>query len=359
MLLCNVSNATEPSTPIYIPIPTGAMTNLFLTILYVTLVAPGCVGNCFVFYFLHKKKSATKSRRFIKNLSLYLRSLALSDIFCVVSVPLVCFQFYFDVFKRGWICRIIRYINMAFPSITINNLVVISVDKYFSTRKVPHTFSISTVRKMILLAWLFGSVLPLVSAGTFTGVRYNLNKTHFTVICKNDNNLYPFRVSIFVLPVQFIIPGVVIIYINICLLKTILERKQIGDRKRSNNTFSKKLKASKVRGTTMLIALTFSFIVPYFFHVSYIIFRWKAKVELKFSTDYIISRVSAGVVLSNSTINFIIYMVQMNAFRSFMKEQFLSLKGSDARKQSLGGKIVISPVNSPGGIELTAYKRTL
>ena len=156
----------------------------------------------------------------MQNLNLYVKSMSLSDILsCAVSLPLIFIQILFDVFQSGWPCKLVRYVNFIFPAITVNNLVVISLEKYLSTRVNPRTFSAATVHKMIIFAWVFGLLFMLFPAAAHDGIRVDLNDTHFTVVCRNDPNFYPLKIIFVVFPVQYIMPGIFITYINICLMK--------------------------------------------------------------------------------------------------------------------------------------------
>lgn len=131
----------------YLFTPAGVTAKRILCFILSAVGAVGFLGNCLFFFFLKHKtaKNPMKTSRFVKNLNLYLRSLCLSDLLsCAISLPLLCVQILFDVFQSGWTCKMVRYLNFLFPVITMNNLVVISFEKYLSTRKVPRTFSSAT-----------------------------------------------------------------------------------------------------------------------------------------------------------------------------------------------------------------------
>ena len=71
----------------------------------------GFLGNALIFFFLWKKKSRPRSliesNPFTKNMKAYVRRLSLSDLLCcAVSLPLVCIQFFFDIFQISWPCDI-------------------------------------------------------------------------------------------------------------------------------------------------------------------------------------------------------------------------------------------------------------
>ena len=89
-----------------------------------------------------------------------------------------------------------------------------------------------------------------------------------------------------------------------------------------NNAIRTNLIATKLRGTYLLIAMTFAFIIPYSALLYYAAYVMLAKPSLDFKTDFITRYLSAGLLYSNGAINFIIYVVQMKDFRAFLKKLF-------------------------------------
>lgn len=316
-------NHTEVMNPIYVFTPAGDTAKRVLCSILSAIGALGFLGNCLLFYYLWKKKitSPIQKSRFVKNLNLYIRSLSLSDLLsCAVSLPLLCVQILFDVFQSGWPCKIVRYLNFLFPAITINNLVVISLEKYLSTRKIPHTFSANTVRKMIITAWVLGVTIMLLPASTYEGIRVDLNDTHFTVICRYKDNFYPVKLSLIIFPLQYVIPGIFITFVHVSLLKTLWNRAQRKIDHTSSSAFKAKLTATRIKGTYLLVALTFAFIIPYSCYIGNFIYSQIAKPRRSFSTDFILRYGAGGIAAYfSSAINFIIYFVQMKDFRVFVQ----------------------------------------
>ena len=316
------NNHTEIIHSIYVFTPAGATAKRLLCSVLSVVGGIGFLGSCLIFYFLLQKaaKNPFKSSRFLYNLNLYIRSLSLSDILsCMVSLPLLCIQISFDVFQSGWACKIVRYFHFIFPAITMNSLVVISLEKYLSIRKAPQTFRPATVKKMIISAWILGATTMLVPAAAYDGIRVDLNNTHFTVVCRNDPNFYPFRITLIIFPFQYIIPSALVIYMNICLIKTVWVRggRKIGSS--ANKVFNAKLRASRIKGSSLLIAVTFAFIIPYLFFIGNMAYTQIAKPQREFATDFITRYATGGIAYCNSLINFTIYFAQMKNFRKFLK----------------------------------------
>ena len=159
--LFNLSNNVKSTHPtdstaetfgkIYTKLPRSVNLKIGLVALLVILGLVGLLGNSLIRYFVLKKKSfpLLQSTPFVRNFNLYIRSLTLSNILSsLVSLPLLSVQL-FDIFHNDWPCRIVRYIGMLFPTIALNNLIFISIEKFSSTRDVPKSFSVATVRKLV------------------------------------------------------------------------------------------------------------------------------------------------------------------------------------------------------------------
>lgn len=317
-------NLTETiMIPMYVFTPAGVTAKRVLCFILSAIGAVGFLGNCLVFFYLRQKKARkpVKTSRFVQNLNLYLTSLCLSDLLsCVISLPLLCIQILFDVFQIGWTCKMVRYLNFVFPVVTINNLVVISLEKYLSTRQVPRTFSAAAVRKMIICAWFLGISVMLFPAATYDGKRVDLNHTHFTVICKNNERFYPFKITLIIFPLQYVLPCIFVTYVNISLLKTLWDRATRTIRNGACNTFKAQLMATRIKGTLLLVVLTFTFIIPYLFYVGNVAYTQIAKPQRTFATDFIIRYGGGGIAAYfSSAINFMIYFAQMKDFRKYVK----------------------------------------
>lgn len=356
------NNSKAPSVPVYVFTPVGFTTKLVFCLMVGVIIVMGIIGNCFMLLFLWSKQKRTQlqSTRFVKNLNMYLRNLALSDLLsCLTTLPLFCIQITFDVFQSGWACKIVRYFQFIFAVITINILVVISLEKYLSTRKVPRTFSASTMSKLVFGAWVVGLVVMLIPSATYDGQRVDLNKTHFTVVCNFQKNFYSFRLMTVLFPIQFVLPFLFITFVNISLVRTVWIR---GRRKIAsnpgNNPLRAKLMAIKVRGITLLILVTFTFFVTYFFFIGYLTYKQIARPDLEFQTDYVLRYGSGVTVYLNSSINVAIYLVRMRDFREFLKNLLLRRNNDPNRVLTITMKATDEPRNQPRTLEVHEEHRS-
>ena len=332
----SVTNSTAAAaiTPsVYVVAPVGFDTKLIIFVLFLIVGVCGLVGNILILYFLSKKKSVPflQSSSFLRNFDLYMKSLALSDILsCSISVPLASVEIMYDVFQSGWPCRTVRYISVTFTFITINNLIAISTERFLSTRDVPKTFSVTSVRKIVYAAWIAGFLVSLAPAATINGIRYDINGTHYAVVCKPDTSSIPYRVTFAsVVLIQYVLPSVALIGSNIVLARRVWKIRKRRVDVLQDNAIRARMRSHQIKTTNLLIIITLAFVIPYSLLLYYLAYVVIVKPSLDLQVDFVMRFSSAVLIFSNSAVNFIIYLVQMKDFRVFLK-QVVCCKGYGA-----------------------------
>ena len=320
------STAVAITSLVYVFAPADFSIKLVLVVLFVIFGVIGLVGNILILYFLSKKKSVPflQSSPFLRNFNLYMKSLALSEILVIsIGGVLVGIELMYDVFQNGWPCKIRRYISGTFYVIRANNLIVISTERFLSTRDVPKTFSGSTVRKLVYAAWLSGFLMGLIPAGTTNGVRYDINATHYTMVCKADTSYLPTRVIIvgFVL-IQVVIPSIALICMNIIIARRIWKGSKRRIDIQRDNAIRARMRSHQIKKTSLIIIVTIASVLSYSTILYYTAFVAVAKPSLDFQDDFVIRHISRVLVFSSSAINFITYLVQMKDFRVFLLKHF-------------------------------------
>jgi len=102
-------------------------------------------------------------------------------------------------------------------------------------------------------------------------------------------------------------------------MKTVWNRRrQIGNG--VSNAFKAHLRAKRIRGITLLVALTFAFLLPYFCFVANRMYTELARPQRDFATDHLIRFSGAGIAYFTSLFNFIVYFAQMKEFRVFLNK---------------------------------------
>ena len=323
-----IETGLTSKTYVFPLVSTPTKVTFFVLLVLVGIV--GLIGNILILSFLNSKKRAASFLRactFQKNFDLYIKSLAISDALSALTAnPSVCVQFYFNIFQQEWVCRAVRYVHILFRSVSLNNLLVINIGKYFSTRKVPRTFRHSTVKKQVWFAWIAPVFYTIIPAATFnTVVSYDYSEAHYTVYCRFDGQYLPFRIMFLSYSVfQYIIPCTIIIIISICLISSMFSRMKKTTNVVQDNAIKSRLRAAKRRGTIISIALVFAFVLPYLPYSVQLLYNTVAKAPISYETDLIIRYSSMVLAFSNGAIKFVIYLVQMKGFRAFLKEQFIT-----------------------------------
>ena len=309
----NSTAAAAMTASVFVVTPVGFDTKLILFVLFLIVGVGGLVGNILILYFLSKKKSVPflQSSSFLRNFDLYMKSLALSDILsCSISVPLASVEIMYDVFQSGWPCRTVRYISVTFTFITINNLIAISTERFLSTRAVPKTFSVTSVRKIVYAAWIAGLIVALAPAATINGVRYDINATHYTVVCKPDTRYLPYRATVVsIVLIQYFLPSIALIGINIVLARRVWKIRKRRVDVLQDNAVRARMRSHQIKTTNLLIIVTLAFVIPYCLLLYYSAYVAIVKPPLDVQVDFVLRYSSAVLIFSNSAVNFVIYLI--------------------------------------------------
>ncbi|EDO35835.1 predicted protein [Nematostella vectensis] len=165
-LLSDMNNQSQ-SRYVWAPVPASFRWTAAAVMI---LVAVGsCFGNGMVLYLV--KIQSTRSLRTLQRTLTrhFIRSLAWSSLLTsLVSIPLMVSSLLVDYLKTDWACRAQRYLESAFIFITINNLIVIGVERYlviYKPSKVPTT---ETTKRLVKAAWVMGAILTIIIPGSTT-----------------------------------------------------------------------------------------------------------------------------------------------------------------------------------------------
>lgn len=323
-------NATEQGGRIYLPSALDPLSKRCLFVSMAVVAVLGFVGNALVGYHLKTRQERSRLRRnrnltlFAERLNYYIGSLVISDALCTaVTLPLFYLQIFSDVFQKDWHCKLERYFYFVFPCVTINNLLVIAVERFFASWGINRRFSFSTVQRLIAFAWLSALLITFAPLSQFRLVQYDLNATHFTLTCRFDNSEPLSRAAMLSFTVlEFILPSVLLIICNIWVMKQAWQKLQFVRRTLGHNRHDSHHRHENVlisKGIFMLVAITFAFIIPYCLSFTYVMFNAIAKPTISFRTDYIIRNSGGILVTANSAVNVIIYTLQIPTFRNMLK----------------------------------------
>lgn len=171
------------------------------------------------------------------------------------------------------------------------------------------------MKRVVKLSWLAGFLFTLIPASTFKDIRFDLNQTHYTWVCRYDDSYFPFRIMLLSFTtLQYIIPGFITVVINVLLIKTLWANV------RGSRVHIQRDNAIKI----FRRAAAIQFVLPYLFYYGLVVYNNVTKTDhrLDFKTDLAVRSGSALIAFSNSAINVMIYIMQMRYFRLYLKKAF-------------------------------------
>ena len=190
-------------------------------------------------------------------------------------------------------------------------------------------------------AWIAGFLVSLAPAATMNGIRYDINATHYTVDCKYDTSYLPYRaIVVGYVQVQHVIPSIALICINIILARRVWKRRKRRIDVQKNNAIKATMRWQHIKTTSILIIITLAFVIPYSSLLYYAVYAAVAKPSLDFQQEFVIRYFSVVLILSNSSINVIIYLVQMKDFRVFVMKRLCLKENGMAREQKVPALIL-------------------
>jgi hypothetical protein len=335
--LTNISLLTNTSGLFsnYVFTPIYPLFKAFLVILTIPCGLVGLVGNAFILYFTFKARNARGSlfRRRSFNRSLlvthFVRSLAVSDILgSIVITFMLCFEQVTATMINSperslWVCWLSRFPYYIFPFVTINNLLVISMERYFSVFRPFRVPTPKTVKRLVVGAWLLGIGVSLMVTVMAEQVRYDLHSNQYTITCKFTTNDVFWKKIVFacVAMLQYFIPNFLLIYISISITQFLHKRRsaiQVGRLRYSSQAW-------RFQGTRMFVRVFIAFALPCSLFFFYGIVNIFIKYKLSFKADYVVRCASAFSVLFNSAINPLIYCTSSVYFSEKLRKNLWCL----------------------------------
>jgi hypothetical protein len=185
---------------------------LAFTVLLTIIGVLGIVENAFIIHVASAKRSfrgpVTNNAGHRKALIYYfMYNLGCADVLTSLACFLVVVQFYVDFFQQTWSCRLIRFFGFLFPAITMQILLVISMDRYYALVRPYHSTHIDTCKKLIRASWCSGFALTTVAIATYDVRRVCLNDHVYTRDCQPAENTLASILSLLFVLVIYLIPG--------------------------------------------------------------------------------------------------------------------------------------------------------
>lgn len=311
-------NATH-STFVFLPVDIFIKVTLYFFVAFFAVY--GVVANGLILHFSRKhaidiQRKPVCNRPFSRRAvtSMFVQSLAASDLLCsIISLPLAIATNFLPIIDTDLKCKAVRFCNIFFPVVTINNLFVIGIERYLA---VFHPFRVPTLRRiksLVVGAWVFG-LTAVIPAVTYRLHRYQLDSTTFTTICSYDKTNQIYRIMFLSFNTfSYVVPAIILTATNMRILLYLNSRKR--------NVHSQlRLKSWRFYGTFAFVALIFAFIVPYLLFVVFSLLSTAINLPLSFQNQYILKRTGAIMAYSNTAVSPTVLLLSMKDLRTMLQK---------------------------------------
>lgn len=308
---------------VYTFVPVSTSIKVSFTFLTATMCIFGVGANAFALACKLDDLRARKTRlqvAFRRQVLCFLMiSLSTSDIItALLGGGTLTVNFLADVFQTEWPCKISRFVLVFTANISVNNLLLISVEKYlgiFYWKKLPSELA---VRWGILFIWLEALLASFASFLLYGSVRINLDDRSYTLICDVITNL-PYSQASFIgtLFFAYFIPAAFVCYAAVAIAHNI--------RLSNKNVNTSHVRKQQLRNAQLFVDIIVGFVLPYALIIFYRSYRVLSQRKFSFVAEYIYRYISMILVVSNCVINPIIYYTRCRRYRKKIKAFWHSL----------------------------------
>ncbi|XP_032237862.2 beta-1 adrenergic receptor [Nematostella vectensis] len=302
-----------------------------LSLAMILIVITSLLGNSLVMYATRPLKTPN-NRAFTRNTTrTFVRSLASSDILGALTTTVGIIEIYVPMTPNSWACHCVRYI-MYFPAIiTMMNIIVIGIERYFAIFRPFSLPSKKVVKRLVVAAWTAGAFMSIIPNISMRRKSFDIEDDKYTLLCTFDNSTPLGRISnlVFVVSVYYI-PCIILSAICIKILRFLKRRKHTSP---SGEMPSGMATVRRYKGSYMLVSLIFAFITPYFFYMVFNTLMMILKPKMSYITNFTIGYVFGIATFANGAVNPIIYLTCMQEVRERVKLLFMRRERMVERNQ--------------------------
>ena len=155
---------------VYVQHEIGRDYKSILSVWFVAIGVLGFLANLLMLYLTRHSNTKRQLNEPVRTLQkdlmyFFIFNLALSDAAgSLTGIPLLALEAYFNLtIKNNSVCRVVRFSQLLFPTVTMFLLLLITVERYLSIVYPLFILRRSLARKIICLAWIWSSaiILPL------------------------------------------------------------------------------------------------------------------------------------------------------------------------------------------------------
>lgn len=138
-----------------------------------------------------ERKGNTMSFSRFHVITSYVQSLAMSDFLCgAIAIPLAIVTNFVDsAIDTDYKCKAVRYVNLFLAIVTINNLLVIAVERHIAVFHPLNVPSLRTIWYTIIASWILGALVAILPSSTFELKRIDIDKETYTIVCRYNDSV--------------------------------------------------------------------------------------------------------------------------------------------------------------------------
>lgn len=322
LIFPSTNSSTNITNKKYIFSPIDRDEKITFSLVMFLLCCFAIVANAAILYYSKQQGWRRKRQRrgaFKRCLTHYfVQSLAWTDFLCSVTIPVIFIgQLFAQISLKEWSCKLLRYLTIFFPTVTLTNLMVIGAERYIAVFYPFFAITNGTAKKAIFIAWICGGLVTLIPSATYKVIRQDVGHDSYTLICKYDRTVPLYQILIMGFTcIVYIIPSLILVLTSIRIIRYLTRRRLFLKRKNK----ASKATSWRFKKTSMFLKLIFSYVIPYFLYVIYIIIYMATNGEIEHKEDFIIRRCSAILSFSNTVVNPIIFYSNMGGLRKMLRD---------------------------------------
>lgn len=137
----------------------------------------------------------------------FIYNLGWAELLTSLACFLVIIELYIDFFQQTLSCRLVRFFEFLFPAISIQLLLVISIDRYSAIVRPFQSININACEKLITAAWLCGFSVSVATIATYDIQLMCLKDNFYTAFYHPDSSVVSSVLSLVVIAFAYFIPG--------------------------------------------------------------------------------------------------------------------------------------------------------
>lgn len=314
------SNTSSPTknASIYVFLPVQDYIKISFAFLTISICIFGVIANTFALVYKIQDFIAKKTQiqvAFRRDVACYLMiSLSSSDIItALIGGIMLTVNFLADVFQTQLPCKINRSILIFLAIVSVNNLLVISLEQYFGIFYWTRLPSPSQIRWGILVIWVEAFLASWVSFLFNDSVKVDLDNHRYTLICSINSDLPLSKESFFaVFAISYLIPICFVSYAAVSTLRHIRASKM-------NIKCATIMKQQQFKNARLFINIFAGFLIPYSVIILYHVYRLLSQQKFIFETEYVLRYIGTLLTISNCIINPGIYISRCKGFRKKLR----------------------------------------